>query len=163
MKILVLNGLKTVDKKKVVAIILVLIRQKTANHWGVMNKLSCPRCDNAFYSAAKESQMPCPYCGFVLKAQDSDRRNLGRISTQQLCDILKGEVRIPVKTVDVSDTGLGIKMVGYLPFEKDETVDIYIHELDIEKKARVIWTKKFYGISRAGLCFDDAPGHSSGQ
>ncbi len=127
---------------------------------GFMNKLSCPRCDNAFYSAAKDSQMPCPYCGFVLKAQDSDRRNLGRISTQQLCDILKGEVRIPVKTVDVSDTGLGIKMVGYLPFEKDETVDIYIHDLEIEKKARVIWTKKFYGISRAGLRFDDATGHN---
>ena len=66
-----------------------------------------------------------------------------------------GEVRVPVKTVDVSDTGLGIKMMGYLPFEKDETVNVLIEELEIAKKAQVVWTKKFYGISRAGLRFYD--------
>jgi hypothetical protein len=66
---------------------------------------------------------------------------------------LKGEVRIPVKTVDVSDTGVGIKMTGYLPFDAFDTVDILVKELDLKKKAEVMWTKKFYGISRAGLRF----------
>lgn len=121
-----------------------------------MNKLSCPRCDNAFYTAARDSQLPCPYCGFVLKAHDHDRRNNSRTSTQQVCDILKGEVRVPVKTVDVSDSGLGIKMMGYLPFEKDETVNVLVQGLEIAKRAQVVWTKKFYGISRAGLRFFDS-------
>lgn len=100
-----------------------------------------------------ESPLPCPYCGFVLKSQEPDRRIQNRLTTQKGCDILKGEVRVPAKTVDVSDTGLGIKMMGYLPFDQNETVDIYIKELEIEKKAQVVWTKKFYGISRAGLRF----------
>ncbi len=97
--------------------------------------------------------MPCPYCGYAVKAQEIDRRINGRIITQKLCEILKGEVRVPVKTVDVSDTGVGIKMTGYLPFDAFDTVEILVKELDLEKKAQVMWAKKFYGISRAGLMF----------
>ncbi len=118
-----------------------------------MKKLECPRCENPFFTAAHELQMPCPYCGCVVMASDSDRRAGGRNSTQRLCEILKGEVRVPVKTVDLSETGIGIKMTGYLPFDADDEVDILVAELDINKKARVMWTKKFYGISRAGLRF----------
>jgi len=115
--------------------------------------MNCPRCGDAFYTAAKEPHLPCPYCGFIMKASDSDRRTRDRQITQKVCDILKGEVKIPVKTVDVSETGLGIKMMGYLPFDQNETVSIMIKDLEIERKAEVVWTKKFYGISRAGLKF----------
>lgn len=121
-----------------------------------MNKLNCPRCDNAFYTAARESQLPCPHCGFEMKPSEPDRRVQLRTTAQKVCDILKGEVRIPARTVDISDTGMGIKMMGYLPFDQDETVDIFVKELEIEKKAKVVWTKKFYGISRAGLIFCEA-------
>jgi hypothetical protein len=48
---------------------------------------------------------------------------------------------------------VGIKMTGYLPFDKDDTVSVFLKEFDMEKKAQVVWTKKFYGISRAGLRF----------
>ncbi len=118
-----------------------------------MNKLKCPRCENPFFTASHELHMPCPYCGYVVMASDSDRRTEGRNAAQRLCEILKGEVRVPVKTVDFSETGIGIKMTGYLPFDTNDTVDILVKELDIKKKARVMWTKKFYGISRAGLQF----------
>lgn len=96
--------------------------------------------------------MACPHCGHTLSAE-SDRRNNGRTMTQKICDLLKGDVKVPVKTVDISDTGMGIKMMGYLPFDKNDTVDVYIEELEIEKRAQVVWTKNFYGISRAGLRF----------
>lgn len=118
-----------------------------------MNKLSCPRCENPFFTAAREPHLPCPYCGFLVKTLEPDRRDQGRTMTQKLCDLLKGEVRVPVKTVDLSDTGVGIKMTGYLPFDKDDTVSILLEDFEIERKAQVIWTKKFYGISRAGLKF----------
>lgn len=118
-----------------------------------MNKISCVRCENDFYSAARESHLPCPYCGYLTKVNEPDRRNGDRTFSQRTCDILKGEVRVPVKTVDISETGMGIKMLGYLPFDQNETVDIFIKELEIEKRAQVVWTRKFYGISRAGLRF----------
>ncbi len=118
-----------------------------------MNTLNCQRCSNPFYTAAKDVVMPCPYCGFVVKSDDPDRRVEDRSLMQKVCDILKGEVRIPAKTVDISDTGVGIKMMGYLPFEKDETVSVFVKELELDKRAKVVWTKKFYGISRAGLIF----------
>ncbi len=118
-----------------------------------MNKLNCQRCDYSFYSAARDSQLPCPHCGFVMKPSEPNRRVQSRTLSQKVCDILKGEVKVPVRTVDVSGTGLGIKMMGYLPFDQDETVDVFVKELEIEKKAKVVWTKKFYGISRAGLIF----------
>jgi len=116
-----------------------------------MHKLNCPRCENVFFTAARDMHLPCPYCGFILKTQEHNRRSQDRTAAQKVCDIFKGEVSIPAKTVDISETGMGIKMMGYLPFDPDETVSITIKELDLEKKAQVVWTKKFYGISRAGL------------
>lgn len=118
-----------------------------------MNKLKCPECKNPFFTAAYELQMPCPYCGHVVMAGETNRRNEVRSAEQRFCEILKGGVRVPVKSVDFSETGIGIKMTGYLPFDANDTVEIVVQELDIEKKALVMWTKKFYGISRAGLRF----------
>ncbi len=118
-----------------------------------MNKISCVRCEKDFYSAARESHLPCPYCGYLMKVNEPDRRNGDRTVSQRTCDILKGEVCVPVKTVDISETGMGIKMLGYLPFDQNETVDICIKELEIEKRAQIVWVRNFYGISRAGLRF----------
>ncbi|OGP15981.1 MAG: hypothetical protein A2V21_313195 [Deltaproteobacteria bacterium GWC2_55_46] len=122
-----------------------------------MNRLNCPKCENPFFTTAREPRMPCPHCGFVTKAHEPDRRILSRQPTQKLCDILRGEVRIPVKTVDLSHTGLGIKMMGYLPFDSFDNVSVFVRELEMERTAEVVWTRKFYGISRAGLRFTDGP------
>lgn len=120
-----------------------------------MNRLHCPKCENLFYTAARNPHLPCPYCGFELKSNDPDRRIWSRQPSQRFCDILKGEVKIPAKTVDVSDTGLGIKMLGYLPFDQDDMVSVFVKELAMDRTAQVVWTRKFYGISRAGLRFMD--------
>ncbi|MFQ5736769.1 MAG: PilZ domain-containing protein [Thermodesulfobacteriota bacterium] len=116
-----------------------------------MHKLICPRCENQLFTAAKDSDMPCPECGFIVNSLE-ERRGRDRANARKVCDILKGDVKIPAKAVDISEHGLGIKLMGYLPFEQNETVRISL-DGDGEKKARVVWTKKFYGISRAGLMF----------
>jgi c-di-GMP-binding flagellar brake protein YcgR len=97
--------------------------------------------------------MLCPYCSTVINHRESDRRALDRVTTQINCEILRGNVTIPARTIDISDTGLGIKMRGYLPFEANEEVNVYIAGFRHEKKARVVWTKRSYGTSRAGLTF----------
>jgi predicted RNA-binding Zn-ribbon protein involved in translation (DUF1610 family) len=117
-----------------------------------MHKLICPSCDNSLFTAARDSALPCPECGFIISTVE-ERRCGDRLNAQRVCDIFKGEVRIPAKTVDISSTGLGIKLMGYLPFDPDETIHITIDGNIESKRARVVWTKKFYGISRAGLMF----------
>ncbi len=117
-----------------------------------MHKLICPKCENSLFTAARDSNMPCPECGTVLNTLE-DRRCSDRCTDQKCCDILRGDVKIPAKTVDVSALGLGIKLMGYLPFNQNETVKVSLEGEEVEKLARVIWTKKFYGISRAGLMF----------
>lgn len=118
-----------------------------------MQKLSCPRCENPFYTAARPNNLPCPFCGNVIRPDEPDRRLGDRYPTQKGGDIVKGDVRVPVKTVDLSPSGLGIKMMGYLPFEQNEKVTVLIKDLEIDRVAEVVWTKNFYGISRAGLRF----------
>lgn len=120
-----------------------------------VNKLNCPKCENSFFTAVMKPNLPCPHCGFMLKGGESERRIGARSPSLKLCDILKGEVRIPAKAVDVSDTGIGIKMMGYLPFDQDDIVNVFLRELGEERPAQVVWTRKFYGISRAGLRFID--------
>jgi len=118
-----------------------------------MRKLECARCQNPFYSATSEDKMPCPYCGFTSGEVHDDRRGRVRDLTHRACEILKGEIRVPVRVTDLSPGGLGIRMKGYLPFEEDDSVRVFIKELEMEKDARIVWAKKVYGISKAGLMF----------
>ncbi|MFQ5441133.1 MAG: PilZ domain-containing protein [Thermodesulfobacteriota bacterium] len=118
-----------------------------------MKRQECARCSNPYYSAANESKMPCPYCGFASIAAYEDKRGAKRDITHDHCDLMKGDVRVPVRLMDISRDGLGIRMKGYLPFDEDDTVRIYIRKSKMEKSARIVWAKKIYGISKAGLKF----------
>jgi len=118
-----------------------------------MRKLECARCHNPFYSASAEEKMPCPYCGFTSGDTHEDRRGRTRDFMHRGCDILKGDLKVSVRVTDLSKGGLGIKMKGYLPFDEDDSVRVFIKELEMEKNARIVWAKKVYGISKAGLMF----------
>ena len=118
-----------------------------------MKKLECARCRNPFYAAATEEKMPCPYCGFIAGEPYDERRRRDRDLTHRSCELLKGETRVPVRVTDLSTGGVGIRMKGYLPFEEDDSVRVVIRELGMEREARIVWAKKVYGISKAGLCF----------
>lgn len=117
-----------------------------------MHNLMCPKCQGSFYTAANDSNVHCPECGYEIK-QGVERRKAVRTLTNKVCDILNGDVSIPARVVDVSRLGVGIKLTGYLPFNRDDIVTISCGEHNDKKKARIIWTKQFYGISRAGLEF----------
>jgi hypothetical protein len=120
-----------------------------------MNRLSCPRCDNVFYTAAKGAgaDLSCPYCGFAVKQEGPERRRGGRTAAQTGVTLAKGELLVSAKAVDVSDTGVGIRLLGRLPFERNETVSVTAGGLKMEKTAVVMWTKKALGVSMAGLRF----------
>ena len=118
-----------------------------------MRKMECARCQNPFYSASAEENMPCPYCGFTSGEMHENRRTRDRDLTHRGCVIFKGDIRVPVRVTDLSQGGVGIRMKGYLPFDEDDAVRVFIEELEMEKNARIVWAKKVYGISKAGLMF----------
>lgn len=118
-----------------------------------MNRHKCLRCAHIFFSPELEEVLSCPVCGFASKVMSPDRRDMGRQIVQKFCDIYNGEAAIPVKTVDVSDNGLGIKVLGDLPFKLHEEVNVDAMELKLRKKARIVWMQSSYGLSRAGLQF----------
>lgn len=120
-----------------------------------MSKLICPSCENTFYTAVLENSLNCPYCSIIISHRESDRRYIDRVTANLVCELISGEISVPAKTVDISETGFGIRMRGYLPFERDEEVGVNFLGLNNKRKAKVVWTKKHYGTSRAGLCYAD--------
>ncbi|MEK7773296.1 MAG: PilZ domain-containing protein, partial [Deltaproteobacteria bacterium] len=75
-----------------------------------MQELHCHRCKSAFYTAARRPRMPCPYCGF--SQNERERRDGKRMASLRNCDLSRGDVKVQVKTIDISDTGMGIRMKG---------------------------------------------------
>lgn len=116
-----------------------------------MKELHCHRCKNVYYTAARQPRMPCPYCGFA--RNERERRDGKRMASLRNCDLWRGEVKAQVKTTDISDAGIGVRMKGHLPFDADEDVSVMMPDIGQAKRARVVWTRKFYGVSRAGLMF----------
>lgn len=117
-----------------------------------MKELHCPKCKNTFYTAARQSLMPCPYCGFSSDHDKKERREYLRTPAVKPCDITRGEVKVEAKSVDVADGGVGVRMLGYLPFDREDHLTVEVHGGQ-SRQARIIWIKRFYGISRAGLMF----------
>ena len=119
-----------------------------------MNSIKCPRCQNLFYSVLSWPEFNCPFCGYTFKPADSERRTQRRAIINKDCNLLKGERNVRAQTVDISKTGLGIKMMGSMPFDVDETVKVVVRDFEIESSARLVWVRRFDGVvSRAGLKF----------
>lgn len=119
-----------------------------------MNTIKCPRCAVNFYTAAHEKPMNCPTCSYEVKIQEMLRRIADRQAVNRLCEVLLDEGTVARATaVDLTDLGVGIKITGHLPFEKDDTVSLSIEGHGTKRKARVVWKKNFYGVSRAGFRF----------
>lgn len=119
-----------------------------------MNTIKCPRCSVNFYTAAHEKPMNCPTCSYEVKIQEMLKRIVERREVNHVCEVLLNEGIVARATaVDLSERGIGIKMTGQLPFEKDDTVKLLLEGQGAGKTARVVWKKNFYGVSRAGFRF----------
>lgn len=115
-----------------------------------MFKYLCPKCGKNSYSAAEESFSPCPYCGFRFSGKyGSDRRREERV--RQETDIVlacQGQ-HLDANTVDFSQKGLGIKIIGEPPFSVGDMTDLSMGGLQI--KAKVMWVNKLSNKSLVGL------------
>jgi hypothetical protein len=119
-----------------------------------MTNTICPRCRNKFYIAVQGPHLTCPFCGFSFKITEPRRRKETRAATQRDCELLKGSERIFVQTLDISKSGVGVKMTGSMPIDKDDTLQVIIKDFEMDSPAQVVWVKRFASaMSWAGLKF----------
>jgi len=118
-----------------------------------MHMVVCPRCRNSSYSTVADEQKLCAYCGTSIKLRGTERRFYSRVPVETFCDIILEDGKQPVKTFDISEGGVGIKILGRFCFAIDDMVAIRIEEFNVERDARVMWTNRHAGVSRAGLMY----------
>lgn len=109
----------------------------------------CPRCHQAFYIVAGNDFYSCYHCEYSLLS----RRSRGRKNVLVDFTFLLGKKKMPAMATDYSHNGVQIRYKGQpLPF--NTFIYINIDELNIQKDARAVWTKKIgRGKFIAGLKF----------
>lgn len=114
----------------------------------------CPRCDSKFYTSYPETDTSCPFCGFLLKSGKDESRSANRAFIQRDCLLLSGTEVGAGRTVDLSRNGAGVKVVGPMPFKRDDSLRVVIKDFEVDMNAKVVWVKVSGGrTTRAGLRF----------
>ena len=101
-------------------------------------RLICPECKKDSYSASAEAFKPCPYCGIVFSGRfGREKRNESRSSAQfNIGFSYKGE-NVDASTVNISRTGLSIKVTGGPDLPVGDIMDLKVSDADL--KARIMW------------------------
>ncbi len=120
-----------------------------------MKKIVCPSCQTASYTAAVDSNLPCPFCGFLLFGDSGlDRRILKRVLTQNECEIKYGSSHVAAQAIDISEGGVGVAIAEATSIDKGDKVNVFIKDFEIKSDATVVWVQKAEGkTSNIGLQF----------
>lgn len=117
-----------------------------------LSNKTCSQCHNEFYTTLSNGDVFCPFCGYSFEIVKLGRRQNIRKFIVKQCIIANGFGQLNVDAVDISKEGIGIKMDGEFPFNKDETLEISVSQLCKDYSAQVAWVDNCNnGISRAGL------------
>ncbi len=108
-------------------------------------RLICPNCGKASYTAATSQYMPCPYCGFVFSKDGPTRRRRERIRQEVDFTLFYRGRYIPSRTYDISCDdkvdGLRILLDGYHLLREGDILTLDIPALGLKNlRARVVWT-----------------------
>lgn len=115
-----------------------------------MTKQVCPKCGMNSYSAAEESYLPCPYCGFRFSGTyGPDRRHDERIAREDDVVLAFQGRRLEAKSIDSSKEGIAIKISGQFLGSIGDTIDISKESSQIH--AKVAWVNQLSDRSIIGL------------
>jgi ribosomal protein L37E len=115
-----------------------------------MFKQLCPKCGRNSYSAAEESYLPCPYCGFRFSGTSGpDRRHEERIAKEDDVVLAFQGRRLEAKSIDFSTEGMAIKIFGQFLGRIGDTIDISREDSQIHTK--VAWINQLSDRSIVGL------------
>lgn len=118
-----------------------------------MEKVICPNCGKASYTASPQANAPCPYCGHPFQTEE-ERRCEPRRREKEILVLLLNSEAIPARTVDISPRGIGLELRENPNLRPGEQVILDIHSLQLRKRARLIWlASEEEKVWRGGLEF----------
>lgn len=119
-----------------------------------MTNNKCPRCSTTFYTAKTNSDLTCPFCGYLIKFCPSDLRKEERAVIQRNCTIHRLNLTLTGRTINISKKGVGVNIDCIATFEPDDSLSIAIQDFELYSKAKVVWVKKNNNLtSKVGLQF----------
>jgi len=113
-------------------------------------RLICPKCKKDSYSASAEAFKPCPYCGIVFSGRfGREKRNEDRSSTDFNIGFSYKGKNLEASTVNISKTGLSIKVTGNPDLPVGDIMDLKVRDADL--KARIVWVDNVSSSFLTGL------------
>lgn len=102
-------------------------------------RLTCPECRKNSYSASVEAFKPCPYCGILFSGKfGSEQRSDDRISREIPLLFSYNGKNLEASTLNVSSTGLSIKIFGQHAFPIGDTMELDVGNSRV--KTEIMWT-----------------------
>jgi hypothetical protein len=85
-----------------------------------------------------EKFKPCPYCGILFSGKyGSEKRQKSRLKREIPFVFARNGQNIQACTVDMSDNGVCLHLLGSPSLPVGETIDFSINDIDL--KAQVVW------------------------
>lgn len=102
-------------------------------------RLTCPECRKNSFSAAVEAFKPCPYCGILFSGKyGSEKRIDYRVNREIPLLFSYNGKNLEASTLNVSSTGLSIKIFGRHALPVGDTMDLDVGNSRV--KTEIMWT-----------------------
>lgn len=113
---------------------------------------NCPRCKSDFHSTVKREKIDCPYCGYAFSNEAQVRRMDERTMVQSDCKLLLGGAWREAKTIDISASGLGVKIMWPELLKVGKSIRVKVDDFSIDANADIVWSDSFGGVmTKVGL------------
>lgn len=115
-----------------------------------MLRIPCPKCRKNVYTPDVDSFCSCPYCGSKFSGKYGlDKRSESRTLKEIPFQISYQGQNFEASTYDFSERGVGIKILGKVPIDKGDVLDLQLGNPSIVGK--VVWINKTSDQALAGL------------
>ena len=100
-------------------------------------RLTCPGCNRDSYSASVEMFKPCPYCGILFSGKHGGekRREIRTGNDVPFVFSYHGQL-FEASTINVSESGLCIKIFGKSPFPVGDIADLNVNGSNVRVQVR---------------------------
>jgi len=115
-----------------------------------MYEHKCPECKDNSYSADNRFFGACPYCGVQFSGlYGLDRRTEERTQLERNCSLICKDQNFGAVIRDLSKKGLSLNVIGDLPVETNDVINVTISDTLVS--AKIMWINKTNDQLKIGM------------